>query len=127
MQRRQKFLVTFGVIGAATLLIAWNTTADAGPAALGVAQAKRDAATYGATPVQVRGSVVEASIVANGSLVESFTIADSEEQMRVEYGRNPPDNFGPKEVVVRGHLRIGDDGGVTLMADEIQVGCSSKY
>lgn len=127
MQRRHKFLVTFAVIGAATLLIAWNTTADAGPAALGVAQAKREAAAYGSAPVQVRGSVMEASIVSNGSLVERFVLADSEEQMRVEYGRNPPDNFGPKEVVVRGHLRVEADGAVVLMADEIQVGCSSKY
>ncbi|HLE47294.1 MAG TPA: cytochrome c maturation protein CcmE [Candidatus Thermoplasmatota archaeon] len=127
MRRSQKLLVTFLVVGAATLLIAWNTSADAGPAALGVTQAKREAATLGAAPVQVRGTVMEASVLMNESRVESFVIADSDEQMRVEYGRTAPDNFGPKEVVVRGHLRVDADGSVVLMADEIQVGCSSKY
>lgn len=127
MRRTQKLLVTFAVVGAACLLIAWNTTADAGPAAIGVTEAKREAAALGATPVQVRGTVTEASIVMNESRVERFVMADSEEQLRVEYGRTAPDNFGPKEVVVRGHLRVTDDGTVVLMADEIQVGCSSKY
>lgn len=127
MRRPHKLLVTCLVVGAATALIAWNTAAEAGAPALGVADAKRRAALHESQAVAVRGSVLAESIVVQGSLVESFVIADAEEQLRVVYNQLPPDNFGPKDVVVNGVLGLGDEGEPVLYATSIQVGCSSKY
>lgn len=127
MRRTHKLLVTSLVVGAAVGLIMWNTAADAAAPALGVAEAKRKASEYAPSTVSVRGTVLAESIQVNGTIVESFVIADSLEQLQVSFNQNPPDNFGPKEVVVYGALRTVDDGSVVLDAQSIQVGCSSKY
>lgn len=127
MRRTHKFLITSLVIGASALLIAWNTSAESARPALGVADAKREALALQGQPVAVRGTVLEGSIVMNGSLVESFVVADSEEQLLVWFGAPPPDSFGPKEVVVYGVLETDVSGVALLRAESIQVGCSSKY
>lgn len=127
MRRARKTLVAFLVLSAATLLILWNTAAQEAPQAIGVSEAKRRAALLEDTPLSVRGIVVEGSIVTNGSVVESFAIEDSEEQLLVLLGQVPPDGFGPKDVVVNGRLRLMDDGLVVLEAESLQVGCASKY
>lgn len=127
MIRRQKFLVTGLVVGAAALLILWNTSAQSATPALGVAEAKRDAPRLQGQAVAVRGTVVEGSIETNGSVVERFVLADSLEQLLVEFGKTPPDNFGPKEVVVYGVVEHSAEGRIVLHAQSLQVGCSSKY
>jgi cytochrome c-type biogenesis protein CcmE len=118
MRRTQKLLVTSLVVGAAVGLILWNTAAETAAPALGVSEAKRKAADY------ETGAV---AVLLNGSIVESFVIADSLEQLRVEYNQPPPDNFGPKDVIVYGMLRTTSEGTILLQATSIQVGCSSKY
>lgn len=127
MRRTHKLLITLAVIGAATLLIAWNTSAQEARPAMSVTDAKRDAAALETREIAVRGTVDAASIVANGTLVESFVIVDGSEQLKVEFHKPPPDNFGPKDVVVNGRVQRQPDGAVVLFADSIQVGCSSKY
>jgi cytochrome c-type biogenesis protein CcmE len=127
MRRTQKLLVTSLVVGAAVGLILWNTAAETAAPALGVSEAKRKAADYETGAVAVRGLVLADSILLNGSIVESFVIADSLEQLRVEYNQPPPDNFGPKDVIVYGMLRTTSEGTILLQATSIQVGCSSKY
>ena len=127
MRRSHKLLITLAVVGAATLLIAWNTSAQTARPAMSVSDAKRDAAQLEQKEVAVRGMVEAPSIVLNGTIVESFVIEDGSEKLRVEYNRPPPDNFGPKDVVVNGRVQRQADGTVVLLADSIQVGCSSKY
>lgn len=127
MRRTQKLLITSLVIGAAVGLILWNTAAETAAPALGVAEAKRKAGEFSPTTVSVRGTVTPESIVVNGTKLESFVIADSLEQLQVLFNQTPPDNFGPKEVVVYGSLMTSEDGSVFLAAQSIQVGCSSKY
>lgn len=127
MRRTQKLLITSLVVGAAVGLILWNTAADTAAPAIGVTEAKRKAGDYSPTQVAVRGTVLAESIQFNASRVESFVIADSLEQLQVSFNQTPPDNFGPKEVVVYGLLRTSEDGTVVLEAQSIQVGCSSKY
>jgi cytochrome c-type biogenesis protein CcmE len=94
---------------------------------MSVTTAKRDAAQLGQQPVAVRGTVDAASIVLNGTLVESFIIEDGSEKLLVQYRQPPPENFGPKDVVVNGRVQRTEDGSIVLLADSIQVGCSSKY
>jgi cytochrome c-type biogenesis protein CcmE len=127
MRRTQKLLITSLVIGAAVGLILWNTAAETTAPALGVAEAKRKASDYAPTTVAVRGTVVAESIRLNGTSLDSFVIADSLEQLQVRFNQTPPDNFGPKEVVVYGSLKSLADGSIVLDAQSIQVGCSSKY
>src|SRR5688500_6145734 len=98
MRRTHKFVITSLVVGAAVLLIMWNTAAETAAPALGVAEAKRKAGELSPTTVAVRGIVLAESIMLNGTVVESFVIADALEELHVEFGQNPPDNFGPKEV-----------------------------
>jgi cytochrome c-type biogenesis protein CcmE len=94
---------------------------------MGVTEAKRKAGSPDVTSVAVRGLVLAESIQVSGSTVQSFVIADSLEQLLVEFNQTAPDNFGPKEVVVYGSLGTKPDGTVVLTAQSIQVGCSSKY
>lgn len=113
------------VIAASALLIAWNTTAQAGPKSIGVSDAKRDAGLLDGRSVAVRG-VVE-NVTTNGTLVASFVLAEGSEKILVSFGMPPPDNFGPaKDVVVYGTL-AAHEGSARLLAASIQVGCSSKY
>lgn len=127
MRRAQKILITLAVVGAASLLIVWNTSAQEARPAMSVTDAKKDAAQLQDRAVAVRGTVDAASIVLNGTLVERFVIGDGVEKLQVEFHQAPPDNFGPKDVVVNGRVLRNDDGTVVLFADSIQVGCSSKY
>jgi cytochrome c-type biogenesis protein CcmE len=127
MKRAKKLAIAVAVLAAASLLILWNTASSQGPTTLGVGDAKREAGTLKGAPVAVRGTVVEDSIVTNGTVVESFMMADDYETLLVIYGQTPPDGFGPKEVIVNGAMRVGDDGTVTLVANSLFVGCSSKY
>lgn len=127
MRRPHKFLITSLVIGASALLIAWNTSAESARPALGVAEAKRGALELQGQPVAVRGTVLEGSIVMNGTFVESFVVADAQEQLLVLFGAPPPDSFGPKEVVVYGVMDADASDAALLRAESIQVGCSSKY
>ena len=127
MRRARKLLITCLVIGAAVLLIAWNTTAQTSRTALGVSDAKRDAANLEGREIALKGTVVAGSIVLNQSRIESFDVMDSQERLHVLYGLAPPENFGPKDVVVNGFLNRTADGGIVFQAHSIQVGCSSKY
>lgn len=127
MRRPAKLLTALLVVSAALGLIAWNTSAQTAPPALSVSDAKRQAADLAGTEVSVRGTVVEGSIVQDASVVVSFVVADSFERLRVQFGQTPPDNFGVKEVVVRGSLGQDAQAVVVLEAHSIQVGCSSKY
>lgn len=132
MHRRQKLFIAMGVIAASALLISFNTTAQAGPKAMGVAEAKQDHLLLAGRPVSVRG-VVE-NVTTNGTMVDTFILSEGGEKLLVKFGQPPPDNFGPaKDVVVYGTLvddsASGPSGGFAahLEATSIQVGCSSKY
>jgi cytochrome c-type biogenesis protein CcmE len=127
MRRKNKILVTFAIIGAATILIAWNANAQTSRPAMSVTDAKRDAALLADKPIAVRGSVQAGSIVLNGTLVDTFVLGDGGEKLLVHYGSVAPENFGPKDIVVNGVVVPQADGTVVLRATSIQVGCSSKY
>jgi cytochrome c-type biogenesis protein CcmE len=127
MRRAHRVMAALAVVAAAGIIILWNTAAQETPTTIGVGEAKRQAAQLDDRPLQVRGFIQEGSIVFNGSVVESFVVADDHEALLVLYGQLPPDAFGPKDVVVNGKIRTTDDGSVVLDADSIHVGCSSKY
>lgn len=127
MHPRAKLLTTLLILAAAAALILWNARAQAAPPALGVSDAKRQAEQHLGREVSVRGSVVEGSILQEGSTVLSFVLADGSERLLVRYNQTPPDNFGVKEVVVRGVLAQDAQSAIVLHATAIQVGCSSKY
>jgi cytochrome c-type biogenesis protein CcmE len=127
MRRAKKLLITGLVLVAAALVIAWNTSAQSADPALGVTAAKR-AGLHGVDGEQsVRGTVLESSIVHEGGRLRSFVLSDGTEQLLVLYNQTPPDAFGPKDVMVKGHLDVDSEGRVVLQATNIQVGCSSKY
>lgn len=126
MRARNKAGVGLFVMAMALSIVLWNVSASSSPA-MSVSDAKRDAGALQNRTLGVRGSVMEASIVVAGSIVESFVITDASESLLVLFNRTPPDNFGPKEVMVFGSLRLDPDGPVAFEATSIQVGCSSKY
>lgn len=127
MQRRTKILSVLFVLGGAALLIFANTGAQSAASALGVADAKHQAASLAGREVTVRGTVVEGTISESDSRLVEFAMADAQERLRVVYNDTAPDNFGPKEVVVIGTLYLQEDGVPYLAAREIKVGCASKY
>ena len=127
MRRTQRLAVAGLVVLAATGLLVFNAGADEGPTTLGVSDAKRDAGALLGQPIAVRGFIEEGTIVYNGTMVETFVIADQGERLWVRYGQNPPDAFGAKDVVVYGSLSTLEDGTVVLDADSVFVGCASKY
>ena len=127
MRRRNKVFATLFVVAAALTLIFLNTGAQTASSALAVSDAKRQAAELDGRVVTVRGTVVEGTLVESGSRLVEFVIADASERLRVEFNDTAPDNFGVKEVVVKGELLVGDDSVPYLVAHEIKVGCASKY
>ncbi len=127
MRRKAKLLVALIVVAASAGLVLWNTSSTAGSPAMGVSEAKHKAETLQGDSITVRGTVVAGSIVEDGARVVEFVVGDGTEQLRVLFNRTPPDNFGAKEVVVDGTMDVGADGVPLLRADEIKVGCASKY
>ena len=126
MRRRAKVITALFLVVAAAALIFWNTGTASPTPALGVSDAKWKAPTLEGREVNVRGNVVQGSIVeVDGKIVE-FIVADDFEQLRVLYNQTPPDNFGPKEVMAKGELVIVE-GVPVLQASSLQVGCASKY
>lgn len=115
------------VVLVAGVVLLWVTSAQSAPPALGVTDAKRQAETLEGKSVNVRGNILEGTIVEQDGRVLEFVIGDAFERLRVDYNQTPPDNFGAKEVVVKGVLALDADGHPFLHASSIQVGCSSKY
>lgn len=127
MRRRSKLWITILVVALSATVVLWNSSADTAAPALGVSDARYQAAALDGQAVTVRGTVLEGSIVEDGPTLVEFVVADHLEQLRVVYGQNPPDNFGVKEVVLQATLVTGEDGTPYLEAHAIQVGCASKY
>jgi len=127
MRRRTKFFVALLLIAASLALVLWNASAATAPPALTVTDAKYRAIEHPQTDATVRGNVVEGSIVEVDGRVVSFQVEDGRERLPVTYNATPPDNFGAKQVVVRGTLAVDDHGLPVLQAQTIQVGCASKY
>lgn len=82
--------------------------------------------------ISVRGNVLADSISTDDSTIR-FTLGDASgdpdqrnETIHVVYTGVLPDAFGPKMAVVSG-LLVETPAGLTIQAEDIQVGCSSKY
>lgn len=91
-----------------------------------------DPSAFAANPSSIKGLVVAGTIADEGGLI-TFLLEDQSgneafngTNMSVRYAGVLPDAFGPKLVVVTGRVIPATDGFV-FDADEIQVGCSSKY
>lgn len=126
MRRRAKLLTALFLVGAAGALVLWNTGAAAPTPALGVSDAKWKALSLEGREVNVRGNIVQGSILEADGRVLEFIVADDFEQLRVLFNQTPPDNFGAKEVMAKGRITLVD-GLPVLEASSLQVGCASKY
>lgn len=127
MRRRTKLVVALLLVGASVGLVVWNTSTAAAPPALTVTDAKHHALDRPGADATVRGNVVEGSIVETDGRVVSFLVEDGQERLLVLYNETPPDNFGAKQVAVKGTLELDAQGLPILHAESIQVGCASKY
>lgn len=126
MRRRAKLLTALILVSASATLILWNTGAAAPSPAMGVSDAKWKAHALEGQEVTIRGTIELGSIKESEGRVQEFVVADEFEKLLVRFNQTPPDNFGAKEVMAKGHLVI-EDGVPVLIAESIQVGCASKY
>ena len=116
------------------LLSAGGALAFAGAAPegyLGVSQVLDGA--YDGREIEVKASVLEGSLVRNGTPV-TFALVEDARTLEVRWDPASPlpdaevgGTIEGKNVVVRGTLARGDDGAPYLAAREMIVGCASKY
>lgn len=130
MKARTKLFVGVALLALAATVALLTTQASSDPYRE-VSQVAANHEAYAGKPISVKG-VVQAGSVDTANGLVAFTLLDNSrgdpglENLSVEYAKTLPDNFGPKNVVVSGLLVQRVDGWV-LLADDIQVGCSSKY
>ena len=130
MKTQHKALVALVLI-IATAVWALSGTTGAAPF-LDVHHVTGSPAQHDGDSVSVRGNVMADSIQTDNQSVR-FTLADASgdpdrkgETIHVVYHGVLPDAFGPKMAVVTGVL-METPAGLTIQAEDIQVGCSSKY
>lgn len=130
MKARTKLFVGVALLALAATVALLTTQASADPYRE-VSQVSSDPSAFAGKAISVKGQVQNGSVeIANG--VVAFRLLDngkgeaSEPSIAVEYAKTLPDNFGPKNVVVSGFL-VPRGAAWVLLADDIQVGCSSKY
>jgi cytochrome c-type biogenesis protein CcmE len=130
MKARTKLLTGLALLALAATVALLTTQASSDPYRE-VSQVNANPVTFAGKPMSVKGQVANGSVAIVNGLV-TFTLLDNSrgdpgtESIAVEYAKTLPDNFGPKNVVVSGLLVPRRDSWV-LLADDIQVGCSSKY
>lgn len=118
------------------LVVAGATLAYAGAQPqgyLGAGEVARDAAAYEGRAVEVKGTVVEGSLVRNDEPVR-FLVGDGERTLEVRWDPAHPlpdheagGTIEGKNVVVHGTVMRDESGAPYLLADQMQVGCASKY
>lgn len=129
MKTQHKVLVALVLITATAV---WALSGATGAAPfLDVHQVAADPAAHG-NELSVKGTVVANTTATQGQAIR-FALRDAsgdpahaDETLSVFYEGVLPDAFGPKMVVVTGHL-FTTPAGLAIQASEIQVGCSSKY
>lgn len=127
MRKGTKLLVVAGLVAAGALL-AFAGAAPEGYA--GVAALATDPAAFAGEEVEVKATVVEGSLDRDGM---RFLIEDGHATLPVRWdpAKPLPDHeaggtIEGKNVVVKGTLVL-EEGGAVLFAQEMQVGCASKY
>jgi len=130
MKARTKLGVGLAILAIAATVALLTTQAASDPyREVSSVTARPDA--FAGKAISVKGVVGAGTVNVTEGLI-SFRLYDNskgdmgEASLLVEYAKTLPDNFGPKNVVVSGLLVPRGDAWV-LLADDIQVGCSSKY
>lgn len=130
MRTKDKVLIGLGVLIAASAL-AMSGSSGADPY-LDVHMLSDDPERYLGSTVSVKGLVLTNSTERDDSVIhfvigdQSGDLSQANKTLNVTYGGVLPDAFGPKMVVVTGIL-MQDADRLWIQADDIQVGCSSKY
>lgn len=130
MQTRNKVLIGVVVLVAASWL-AMSGSSGADPY-LDVHALVDDPERRIDADVSLKGEVARNSTEIDGTVIR-FVLLDASGDLEhagksidVVYHGALPDAFGPKMVVASGVLRSGPEG-LFLEAENLQVGCSSKY
>ncbi len=99
-----------------------------GGASLALAGAQPEAALHPSQAGDHEGETVRVKGVVESVAREDhrFTLADQEASLRVEMGSIPTAVIAEKSLLAEGEL-VREQGELVLRAEEIQMGCPSKY